>query len=338
MKGYALILGAGASHGAVVSTPRRPPLDGDFLATAKAVLSGHGRHGADPDAWRRLVARLGKARLKIDKIVLWRLEQLSTYLEARANMPALQATAGKPANYSTALTALTEVICRTLAKTGGTESCPIHEAVIRAVDPCCIVTFNYDLIVDVTLHGMKRLAWSNKDYAGSSIRIGAAESNYQRPRPTTKHAGAIPLYKLHGSINWHAHSKGGGFSLAVPELPWKTLTYAEPPRMPLVVPPVAAKMTIRDGPLRSSWSSAAGALRRARGWIIWGYSFPSTDTVTHVLWRTALAKNTRPKPVIVINPDPSVAPRIEEALQKVSVASWGSVERFLFDAGRVALT
>jgi hypothetical protein len=136
---------------------------------------------------------------------------------------------------------------------------------------------------------------------------------------------------LHGSINWEAHTTGGGFSLLCSAKPDGSLRYPGPPTNPLVVPPVAAKLDIRAGALRTSWTRAAKLLRDAPGWIVWGYSFPQTDTVTQVLCRTALARNKKPKRVVVINPDVGVGSRMNELLAKVRVESWLSIERFLFD-------
>lgn len=335
--GYAVILGAGASFGASVGRTA-PPLDGPFLAVARQVLK---KNSADKKAWRKLVGSLEKAGIRDQDISNYRLEQLSTYLEARANMPSLQAKVGKPADYTKALEQLSQVICRTIEQTNGTKSCPIHRAVFDRVNPGCVITFNYDLIADQTLLAMDKLSWSKKEYAGSSLIIQPSSGKpYNSKKPKHRLPDAIRYLKLHGSINWQAHKKGDGFSLTLGGLPdtSKQFYYPGPPEDPMVVPPVAAKMQIRRGAIRELWSSASTALRTAPGWIIWGYSFPLTDTVTQVLCRTALAKHKKPKPIIVINPDMGVSERIRGVLQKVRVRNhWSSVERFLLDAEAIEI-
>lgn len=331
IEGYAVILGAGASHGALLSGPT-PPLDTDFLAVACQVLSGRGRRGPGAQAWNKFTQALRAAGLKQADVINGRLEHLSTYLEARANMPAIQSSAGRPADYTKALSALLRVICFTLSKTGGTRRCPLHQALFELVKPRCVITFNYDLIADQTLFAMKRLSWFAHSYCGSAISVvSKAGQRCRRNRPTRRLRRAIRLLKLHGSIHWQAHHKGSGFNLWLDRMPNKTFTYTSPPDHPLVVPPVAAKMTIQRGALRNRWSEAARQLRDAPGWLIWGYSFPKTDTVTQLLCRVSLTNNRRPKPVIVINPDPAVADNVRTSLNRVSVRRYLSVERFLLD-------
>lgn len=337
---YAVILGAGASLGASVGQTT-PPLDAEFLAVAHRVLFLGKRKKRDPDksAWNRLCKALKTAGIRGFDPAEYRLEQLSTYLEARANMPSLQHKAGKPADYEKALEELAHVICRTLVKTNGTKPCPLHRALFDLVNPACVVTFNYDLIADQTLFSMNRLSWTRLSYAGTSLNISPPGGTpYTRQVPDKRPHNAIPYLKLHGSINWQSHKKRGGFSLTLSEMPGTRLElpYADPPTDPMVVPPVAAKVDIRSGAVRDLWKSAAASLRTAPGWIIWGYSFPPTDTVTQVLCRTALGKNTKPKPVIVINPDFEVSSRVKRLLNNVRIKNqWSSVERFLFDANKL---
>jgi hypothetical protein len=332
LRGYAILLGAGASRGASVGS-HSPPLDAEFLDVARRLLSRPGKPNADTRAWGNLVKKLRSAGLDAKGIGKWRLEQLSTYLEARTNMPFLQHSAGRPADYSAALAALNQTVCRTLERSNGTRSCSLHKKLFELTQPSCVVSFNYDLIADQSLLDLGLLAWQKPRYGGRSIRIRhSGRDEYTRPRPRAIYGQEeTPLLKLHGSINWSAHRKGGGFSLLTRSLPNADLGYPGPPDKPLIVPPVAAKIDIQKGALRDLWKEAARALRQARGWIIWGYSFPETDTVTQVLCRTALAKNRKAKPVVVVNPDSAVAERVSTTLQKVNVRSWPSMERFLFD-------
>lgn len=114
-----VILGAGASRGARVDGQRTPPLDTEFLSVAGNVfrhLRGNGRNRKPVRAWREFQTHLSAAGLKYEEIKSWRLEQLSTFLEARSNLPGLQLSAGRPRKYAQALAKLKEVVGHTLVK------------------------------------------------------------------------------------------------------------------------------------------------------------------------------------------------------------------------------
>jgi hypothetical protein len=128
--------------------------------------------------------------------------------------------------------------------------------------------------------------------------------------------------------------RGDGFRLSgcrLPENDRQPFNYLRVPTNPYIIPPVAAKIEIKQAQLRLRWGQAVRHLHDAPGWIMWGYSFPPTDTISQVLFRTALARNRKPKPVIVINPDASVANRVVEVCRKVTVKHYSSIERFLMD-------
>ena len=115
------------------------------------------------------------------------------------------------------------------------------------------------------------------------------------------------------------------------------MEYAKPPKTPLIVPPVAAKMQIADlGPL---WTAAHKELKASSTWVIWGYSFPQTDTITSVLLKTCV-KDTRgkKKKVIIINPDSTVSERVKVLLGKVNVEHYGSATDFLLKVSRLQVT
>jgi len=84
-----LVLGAGASRGARIGGGKTPPLDLDFLASAADFFKGkhaRGPHKGKVKAWKAFAAHLPGVGLKFSEIRHWRLEQLSTFLEARASL------------------------------------------------------------------------------------------------------------------------------------------------------------------------------------------------------------------------------------------------------------
>jgi len=107
--------------------------------------------------------------------------------------------------------------------------------------------------------------------------------------------GAVPVYKLHGSLNWSRVGDGlelfqdlrpafrsGGDAAIIPPVPEKEI--------PAWLQPV--------------WSSAEEELARAAIWIVCGYSLPSYDVaITELMRRTAIAGNL--KRILILDPHAS---------------------------------
>jgi hypothetical protein len=273
-------------------------------------------------------------KLDLDDVRDWRLEQLTTYLEARANVK-FEAQPGRPHDYRETLNALNKLVCHVLWLTNGTKPCRLHTALFELVRPKAVLTFNYDLIADQTLLEMGKRPWTRTTYCtAKTVRLIRNGHTSSRALLRQRHKGSIDFYKLHGSMHWNRLQKNGGYQLAGLEaLPREQFQYAGVPDHVFIVPPIAAKMDIPLTSLKHLWSDAASRLRKCDTWIVWGYSFPATDTITTVLLKTAVARNRKSKKrILVINPDPSVQERVSRSLhKKVLVRQWFSVERFLLD-------
>ena len=336
-----LVLGAGASHGSKVPGHRTPPLDGNFLAETGKLFAGlhsRGSNQARIETWQAFKKQLTKAGLRFEEVRNWRLEQLSTFLEARGNLKGLQLYQGRPREHTVALDMLKQVVAHVLLASGGQEACPLHKLLIASVKPRAVVSFNYDLIADQTMLSLGILNWKAAAYRGAKCaKIPTGTGSLRSfAIPQSRKKGTIPLIKLHGSIHWEEAGRAKGFRLSGVHLPSETknrFSVVNVPQNPYLIPPVAAKIDIQKGPLRARWYSAVDQLHDAKSWIIWGYSFPVTDTISQVLFRTALARNKKKKPVFVINPDHSVAGRVQEVCKKVSVKHFTSMEGFLYEMG-----
>lgn len=339
-----IILGAGASKGARLATPDTPPLDAEFLSVARKLPAFRRRPSSRVlrnhyAAWVKLNSLFRSAGLTYEEVDSWRLEQLSTFLEARATLTGLQLNQGRPIQFRNALEALKSVVSSVLTQRGGGTPCLIHRALFKLTHPSAVVTFNYDLIADQTLAELGLLKWDAAAYRGSTSMRAIKEGGARPlllPVPAFGRSPHVPLYKLHGSINWERiHDAGHGHRLAgiVPAgKRGERLSAHFQPKSPLIIPPVAAKVEIPSdlGPI---WKGALSALYGASSWIFWGYSFPQTDTISQVLFRTALERNRASKPVIVINPDRTVAARVKEVCRKVKVFHYPSMERYLLEKG-----
>ncbi len=341
----AIVLGAGASRGARLAGGRTPPLDTDFLDVAArhfAAKRARGKGQVAVKAWNDFRGALKHAGLDLATVRSWRLEQLSTFLEARANLRGLQLGPGRPRNYAKALETLKVVVCHVLQAEGGTRPCVLHRRFFELTEPSAVISFNYDLIADQSLLGLDLLNWSSAEYCCDDVALVprvAARDAWQTV-PKRRFSISVPLLKLHGSMHYEETKSRARFRLsgvAFPAADGSVFRYLKVPKAPYLIPPVAAKIDIRQSELRKRWYSALHHLHDSPSWIIWGYSFPQTDTISQVLFRAALARNRKPKPVIVINPDMSVGTRVLDVCRKVKVQQYPSMERFLMDNGAIGI-
>jgi hypothetical protein len=343
--GPVIILGAGASKAAFFSSGARhtPPLDAEFLKVAGGLSLFKSRPTQDVwrthySSWVSLKTYLNRAGLSFKEVEDWRLEQLSTFLEARATLRGLQLNQGRPINFRKALDNLKGVVSSVLLHRGGDDVCELHRDLFHSVAPSAVVTFNYDLIADRTLADLGKLKWDAAAYRGAKdMRVRSAGGHTTRLARVPRFSGRahVPLFKMHGSMNWErepADNKIHRLSGLVPGLTGADTRFL--PRLPFIIPPVAAKTEIPQC-LSLIWRQALKALYNADHWIFWGYSFPTTDTISQVLFRTALSNNKSYKRVVVINPDQTVASRVRNICRKVKVSSTPSMERYLWelDAG-----
>jgi hypothetical protein len=340
-----IVLGAGASKGAELSGRKTPPLDSDFLKVTVDYFSrkrARGKGKSIVKAWNDFRKNLTSAGLNLSIIRDWRLEQLSTFLEARANLKGMQLEQGRPREYATALESLKRIVCHILSVEGGTQSCPLHKSLFQMTSPKAVISFNYDMIADQSLAELGLLNWKSAQYRCArfaSIPVDTKRTQYQSLY-SSRHDGHVPLLKLHGSMHYEKLIRGTGYRLSgtiLPTVEEPTFDYLRVPKNPYIIPPIAAKIGISQTALRERWYEALHYLHEAPVWIFWGYSFPTTDTISHVLFRTALKNNRKPKPVIVINPDYSVPTRVREVCQKVKIEHFPSIERLLMENRRLGL-
>jgi len=124
--------------------------------------------------------------------------------------------------------------------------------------------------------------------------------------------GAVPVYKLHGSLNWSRAGDGlelfqdlrpafrsGGDAAIIPPVPEKEI--------PAWLQPV--------------WGSAEEELAKAAIWIVCGYSLPSYDVaISELLRRTAMTGNL--KRILVLDPHASdICCRYSTIAQNVDVTA-----------------
>ena len=181
--------------------------------------------------------------------------------------------------------------------------------VIAKAGRTAAITTNYDILIERGLRHrpMTRVFGPGCYYGGipkpqllwgTSVATGG---NY------IEMEGAVPVYKLHGSLNWSRTGelfqdlrpafRGGGDAAIIPPVPEKEI--------PAWLQPV--------------WSSAEEELARAPIWIVCGYSLPSYDVaITELLRRAAVAGDL--KRILVLDPHASdICCRYSTIAQNVQV-------------------
>jgi SIR2-like domain len=162
-----------------------------------------------------------------------------------------------------------------------------------------VITTNYDLTIEQSLGRWPRRQVPGFHYGGfgkPQLAIGGDIDWGSRLRGTGPRAtgedlrriaikGQVPLFKLHGSLNWALSEHGlrfyedarpvfkeGGIAAIVPPLPEK-----EPPPW-----------------LKAVWHGAGHALAAAQTWLIVGYSLPPYDHALQELLQRAAAEGPHP--------------------------------------------
>jgi hypothetical protein len=168
--------------------------------------------------------------------------------------------------------------------------------VIGKAEHVAAITTNYDILIERGLRHrrMKRFFGPGCYYGGlpkPQLLRGtqlpwAYQGNY------VEIEGAVPVYKLHGSLNWSRAGeglelfqdlrpafRGGGDAAIVPPIPEKE------------IPPW----------LEPVWVGAEEELASASTWIVCGYSLPSYDVaITELLRRAAAVENL--KEILILDP------------------------------------
>lgn len=196
--------------------------------------------------------------------------------------------------------------------------CESHSAfwreVIGKAGHVAAITTNYDILIERGLRHrrMKRVFGPGCYYGGipkpQLLRGTQLPWAYQGNHIELE--GEVPVYKLHGSLNW---SRGrDGLEL------FQDLRPAFRRRGDAaIIPPVPEKEI--PAWLQPVWNSAEEDLAGAADWIVCGYSLPSYDVaITDLLRRAAVAGNL--KRILILDPHASdICRRYSPIAQNVQV-------------------
>lgn len=168
-----------------------------------------------------------------------------------------------------------------------------------------VITTNYDLNIESALR-----------FAGVSVNpsfnFRQCEGIYDSPENLYTSHG-IPLYKLHGSVNWYEDNKNKdsflvegkivtvmGDKSAEASLPLVCTDDYKNKYTPIIIPPSFLKPEF-SRPISQIWAGAANALEEAQILSFVGYSFPPTDIEMKYFLAKALVNNVELRKIMIID-------------------------------------
>ena len=216
--------------------------------------------------------------------------------------------------------------------------------ILKSGQEACLITFNYDLLLDRALTDAVRHTTSTWSYA-VSFHAGVEDFPSYRDSadPTNRSPLSISLLKLHGSLNWGQCPKCTSLRLwyynKYDNIFRKTLpscrncSEVSTGFEPVLVAPTPAKRFPRT--LDSAWNTAANCLQKTEKLTVIGYSFPAFDRESRRLFLKNfiipnLFANPTPK-LVIIDPDESARKSIKSlflpAVEK-NVAEYSTFEDY----------
>lgn len=166
------------------------------------------------------------------------------------------------------------------------------------------ITFNYDTVLEDALHDLRIPVTYGSSLGTPLAKIKSA-------------LGSVPVFKLHGSVNWARTSDEGG--------PIKIFSdyaaLAKEEFIPDLVPPTWKK--IFENEIEDVWDEAISKLNTATRIIVIGFSLPPTDMHFKYLLAAGLHKNISLRNVLFVNPDEKneLKPRATQLLRQAYIES-----------------
>lgn len=344
-----VILGAGVTRAASGNKPvaRRPPLDTDFFAVAKAAHK----------------KRYEQVSGILDDLVGDYAQTLRCSLEASAAYLYLKAIDSHSGSiYHEGFLKLLQLLNLVLAKTTNDLTLGPRSLLYRFLlseirklenpQDLSVITFNYDLLAERALYEIAAKNGSDLfSFPGCySLKDIERVQRVQGCEPFSEinraHDG-VSVLKLHGSMNWQSRHTSAVpppsalFSpnraihvMNSPEIPG-SLTWKPNKRRiymkPIIVPPVSGKRGMMHNAMPQLWRLAAEALQQADRVIVTGYSCPPLDLEARILLSENLRANSSKK-LYVIDPNAESAAKFIEICGVDHATIYKSVKDWVRDS------
>lgn len=190
-----------------------------------------------------------------------------------------------------------------------------------------IVTTNYDVLIESALARCQ---------VGANLGFESLQPEVAGSSTGRLYGGEVPLFKLHGSVNWFEPTEPDGIvrvedrivSVGSGEhiLPLVCTSNYSVSSEPMLIPPSFLKPEFYPV-LRTAWSGAAAALRDADVLAFVGYSFPRSDTEMRYFLARSLVDNARLRRVLIFD---KLAEDIVARLRLTESGFGGHFKEFLY--------
>jgi hypothetical protein len=345
------IIGAGCSRNYAQSTCNivglKSPLNNDFFTMAKKVAaSGNPRiqqfsNGVLNSIVKRICQFYGyPANHGIDVFDDPRLELedvMTTFsLEAEIFEKKFSYALGEGYHHEL-VSSLGELVAITLAVALQGPVCEKHKKLANSMSSGdVIISFNYDLLLDNALFETNNL--TDTGYNIPFLRKYNID-NWLRPDETRS---KIQLLKLHGSMNWLRCTICGSDLLLqrtkYVDIFLGSSSWFNCPRCGasdlymkrIMLPPLLTK-AYDDVDINYLWLRAEELLDDTDKIIAIGYSLPTADFASRMLFRRAIAsgKISKNTPLIVVNPDPQVKSIFTSLFNSSKIHHFNSLDEYL---------
>jgi hypothetical protein len=289
-----IVLGAGATRGAMFVQEERPPcppMDADFFQQLQ--------FAGGEECVKRLTEFIMREHGTTYGISM---EEFFSQAEYTGRFHQLIGIPGRPTTrYATALRDFYRAWPRVCAITIKDRTCGYHQNLVNNLaSGDTIISFNYDCLIDKALKELGGNSWKPKRGYGYTITNGYREWEPIRHLGRTAEKG-ITLLKPHGSLNWSISQRNGNVILDLEEDP----PYDIPTAEGRIIPPTWFKDDVQREPFLTVWKKARAAIKDCEALIVIGYSLPRTDLFSRALFKVETsARNKRPlRFLIVVNPD-----------------------------------
>lgn len=180
------------------------------------------------------------------------------------------------------------------------------------------ITTNYDLNIEIAC---QRAGWG----VNLGIPIQRFPDGWVQAAARLYNDTGVPLYKLHGSVNWFPSDDKPGTLLVHDSVvkvngghlfPYVCTTDYRAPWPPIIVPPSFLKPELAT-PMKAAWAGAAKALSEASVVAFIGYSFPVSDTEMTYFLARALSENASLRRILIVDPNAEgIAQRLRSPTSK----------------------
>lgn len=303
-----IILGAGATRGASIFENKgiKPPVDNDFFSILEKLSC---KRSTLKNWLKKLRACMGiPLNTESMESVFTKLETLANFLpQIKANKgPVIKRHTDLLDKYSTQIAYCFNEIVKQL-KNDNT-ICSYHKAIVESLSTKdCIISFNYDCLIDIVLKSCGNKKWDASSGYGYQISENVKDWHEHDGKKGKNAKKSIQLLKLHGSLNWKIQDK---------EIELRAFhnRYETNDRNNLeIIPPVWNKNITKREHFNEIWTKARIALQKANTLVIIGYSLPDTDLLSQALLQVDTAKGAKNKilkTLIIVNPDFNVRKKI----------------------------